>query len=301
MQENMMSDMVPKIIELIKQLNISIEQSELNLVDSCLTIYHKTTDFREEINILNYLITESYSNKVWPKYNVLMLNLVTEKLKYSFSNEIIKFCLNIKSSAVNNIGYLDQMDGRTVSAIANYNESYLIYTYLNDSLGMASALNNIGSVYYYEGDIFNCLLNYKQSLFIRREVNDPFGIANSLNNIGIIFNEQGDLTEALKYYQESLVIRKTLNNEVLVATQLNNIGLCYLEMNEYYLLEFENISLKGTKKDQEILLQFDHGAFGMACIKDKKGKSYFVFQKLNKLTDLFLINFINIHKSLFIC
>ena len=264
---------------LVDSLEIkNIEQSELNLVDSCLTIYHKTTDFREEINILNYLITESYSNKVWPKYNVLMLNLVTEKLKYSFSNEIIKFCLNIKSSAVNNIGYLDQMDGRTVSAIANYNESYLIYTYLNDSLGMASALNNIGSVYYYEGDIFNCLLNYKQSLFIRREVNDPFGIANSLNNIGIIFNEQGDLTEALKYYQESLVIRKTLNNEVLVATQLNNIGLCYLEMNEYlralsYFKEANDIYI--TQKDAQ----------GKGVTLLNIGRCY---QYLNKYSDAFL-------------
>jgi two-component sensor histidine kinase len=211
----------------------NIKKSELNLVDSCLTIYHKTTDFEDKINILNYLITESYSNEVWPKYNTLMLSLVTKKLKNNHSTEINKFCLNIKSSAINNLGYLDQMEGRITPAITNYTESYLIYTQLNDSMGMANALNNIGSVYYYEGDVFNCLLNYKQSLLIRRNINDVSGIANSLNNIGIIFNEQGDLTEALKYYQESLVIRKTLNNVVLVATQLNNIGLCYLEMNEY--------------------------------------------------------------------
>ncbi|MBW8060808.1 MAG: tetratricopeptide repeat protein, partial [Solirubrobacterales bacterium] len=96
----------------------------------------------------------------------------------------------------------------------------------------ADALNNIGYIYNLQGNPDKALEYYLQSLEIRKEINDKRGIAESLNNIGAIYKNQGNPDKALEYYLQSLEIQKEINvehpeesgNKQGIAISLNNIG-----------------------------------------------------------------------------
>ena len=208
-----------------------IDKSEIILIDSCLNIFHSSISSIEKLNIINHIVKQSYSNDVWPKYNTWIYNFAEKQLKIT-ENEQKEFFTKAKAEAINNYGYLEQVNGNNKKAIEYYQESITLFKSVNDKIGEANSLNNIGSVHYFTGEVYECLKNYKLSLDIRESIDDLYGIANSLNNIGMVFQEQGNIENAVNYYVRSLKIRKELGDLDLISTQLSNIGLCYLQMEE---------------------------------------------------------------------
>lgn len=228
---------------LVDSLNLNqIEVSELKLIDSCLTQFHSSKNDSIKISLINHLIENSYNNHVWPKYNEWIYNKTSQEL----SKKKDQFYHKYKAGAINNFGYLSQIQGHSQEAISNYTRSINIYQKINDSIGVANALNNIGSVYYYDNKPIKSLKHYHESLNIRILTKDTFGIANSYNNIGNIYREEKNSSEALEYFLKSLQLRKIIGNKQL-SPLYQNIGLCYLDLNNFKKAEKQFI--RAYKKD----------------------------------------------------
>ncbi len=149
--------------------------------------------------------------------------------------------LFVKSTAINNIGFIYQMRGNIPVALEYYEKSMKIQEEIGDKSGLANSLNNIGFIYKQRGDVKKALGYWNKSLKIRQEINDKAGIANSLNNLGLIYRQQGDIPKAIDYFMKSLKIREEINDKQGVSTSLNNLGLVYKQQGdavkalEYYL------------------------------------------------------------------
>ena len=80
------------------------------------------------------------------------IKLCEKGLSSSHSKQLTSFYLSFKSSAINNLGYLEQQKGNTFKALEYYEKSLKIQGKINDKNGTALALNNMGVVYMNLGD-----------------------------------------------------------------------------------------------------------------------------------------------------
>ena len=223
----------PKEQYLVDSLDLkTITGTEILFLDSCLTEFHTTNLVTKKIAAINLIVETSNSMEVWPKYNKWVYNYIRQIKSELKGEPEEEFVLLAEADALNNLGYLSQINGRYKASVGSYTRSFDIYFRLKDSLRIANSLNNLGSAYYNLGEIKKCLDYYRNSLKIRAGRGDKEGVANSLNNIGIIFQEQGDPSTALSYFVKSLKIREELGDAYLMATVLSNIGLCHLEIDE---------------------------------------------------------------------
>ncbi|MCD6018952.1 MAG: protein serine/threonine phosphatase [Bacteroidetes bacterium] len=168
------------------------------------------------------------------------------------------FYLSHMARALNNIGFLGQVQGNSEKALIYFLKSLTILKKINDKQGIAMALNNIGSVYDKQGDVSKALEYSHQSLKIREEIKDKTGVAQSLNNIGQLYNYQGDNEKALEYYLKSLKIQEEIDEQIGMAYSLNNIGIIYNQQNNIpKALEYYNRSLTIQEKinDKEGMTQ----------------------------------------------
>jgi len=64
---------------LIDSLNLeALTEIDRHLVDSCLKVYHKAKEDTSKIHAIEFIIGESWDDKVWPKYNQWVYLFVKE-------------------------------------------------------------------------------------------------------------------------------------------------------------------------------------------------------------------------------
>lgn len=215
------------------------------LLDSCLALYHKALHDTDRVNFIDAIVSESWNDKIWPKYNRWIYSFVQEKLKSDLPTPVEKKLKTSLASALSNIGYLYGQQGDFIKQADYCHLSLEIYEELGDKYGIASLLNNIGYVYRNQGDIANALDYYHRSLKIYEEIDNRSGIASSLNNIGYIYREQDDITNALLYYNRSLKLQEDLENPKGIANCLHNIAMISNQQGDFpKALEYYQRSLK---------------------------------------------------------
>ena len=102
-----------------------------------------------------------------------------------------------EAQAYNNLGVVEDIDGRYDEATASYTKALELRKALNDRKGIASLYNNIGNIQESQGAYEDALENFRQSLFIREQLRDTMRIARVSNNIALVYEAMGDYTEAL--------------------------------------------------------------------------------------------------------
>lgn len=147
--------------------------------------------------LLEMVIAEGDEN-VWQVYNEQLLKLSQRKALETKSKRIKQIYLKHMADAINNVGYLADVQGEIFRAINYYKKSLEIYRKIGDQQGIATAYNNIGFIYDNQGDIPNALEYYHKSLLIREQIHDYKGIASTLNNIGYVYSFQGDIQKRWK-------------------------------------------------------------------------------------------------------
>jgi serine phosphatase RsbU (regulator of sigma subunit) len=157
--------------------------------------------------------------------------------------------LSCQGQSLNNIGFINDAEGKTDKAIIYFKSSLLIQDKIGDKKGKAITLTNLGGVYYAQGKSDLALENFTLSLQLQKEVGDKEGLLVSLNNIGGIYDNQGDISKALEYYLESLKIAEELKKDDGATHALNNIGAIYDNQGELLkALEYYNKCLKLRQK-----------------------------------------------------
>jgi len=238
---------------LVDSLEIDkISESDLKLIDSCLTIFHKSKHDTDKINAIVNIVEESWDDKIWPKYNLWLYYFTKNKLKKNASLNTTKKLYKTIGSVLNNIGYYNSSKGNIPRALKYYEKSLVIQKKINDKTDVATSLNNIGSIHNKQGNITRALDYYLKSLKIYEELNNKNGLAQILNNIGHIYHNQEDYNLALEYFNRGLKIYTQLNHKRNVATLLNSIGFAYFKKkNIPKTLEYYNQSLSIREELQD--------------------------------------------------
>jgi len=205
---------------------------ELNVIDSCLNIYHGAKYDTAKIAAIDGILG-NMMHEDWAKYVYLQYGIIENALANRNSKVVKLSLMESKAIALNNIGYIYKFHGNIILAMEYYLRSLEIDKEMGNSYGVASTLSNIGSIYYNQGDISLALEYNNKSLALREEIGDSWGISISLNNIGYIYDEQGNDKKAIEYYQRSLNIEEELDDYEGIAVSLNNIGAIYNDSGDY--------------------------------------------------------------------
>jgi serine phosphatase RsbU (regulator of sigma subunit) len=225
-----------------------ISETDKQLIDSCLTIFHQSKIDTIRASALNFIIESSWDEKVWPKYNFWISDWLKSKLKTNnLDAKTQKKLKTLFAGSLINTGYYYRLIGDIQKALEYYNLSFIEYEKLNEKQGLAYCLNNMGVIYDSYGDLPRALDAYQKSLTFQDEINDLEGIANSLNNIGAIYKILDETEKAFEYYYKSLSIQQKINNkrgEAMISLKIGDLHRINnnLDTAEFYYIRSLNIS-----------------------------------------------------------
>lgn len=201
-------------------------------VDSLLKELPKQKNDTNKLNVLNYLATV-LPNGEWEKYNT-DLEVLANKLIESNNSKVAIVAKRSLAYAINNWGFLKDVNGNHEEAIQLYLKSLQLRKEINDKQGIAQSLNNIADLYQTMGNIKLAIDYFEQSLKIREDIHDQAGIAESMNNLGFLYDKLGDFIKALNFHQKSYAIRERIKDISGMCGSLINIGNIYFNnLNDY--------------------------------------------------------------------
>jgi len=238
---------------LVDSLDIEkLANSEKKLIDSALTIYHKSKNDTLKIDAINIIVEASLDDNVWPKYNKWINNYIQEKLSNfninstgSVDEQVVLSLKKTLASSFVNMGMAFDYNGEKTKALENYNEGLKISESIGYEPVIAACLHNIGFLYQRQKNITKAFDYYFKSLEVSEKLNDKRLIYSTLNNVGALYQNQGDISKALSYQFKSLKISENLKDKRTVAANLNNIASLYKDIGENKLaLEHYHKSLK---------------------------------------------------------
>ena len=188
----------PKKFYLIDSLDLtSLNKTDRQLIDSCLTLYHKTKDDTSKINALNG-ICENMMHDDWTKYQFLLYHFIEETLLKKYPPQV-KNKLSISyAGALNNIGFIYKGSGDIHQALKYFNKSLKINYEIKNLEGIASNLINLGEIYSNKGKITMALEYYSKSINIQEKIGDKRGISINLNSIAFIYKIEFFIGKSLR-------------------------------------------------------------------------------------------------------
>ncbi|MFY9224665.1 MAG: CHAT domain-containing tetratricopeptide repeat protein [Blastocatellia bacterium] len=122
-------------------------------------------------------------------------------------------------------------------AISHFTTCLEKYQSIGNALGESIALNNIGYVLQLQKKYDYAFEHYRRSTIISREVlKDAYEEALTLYNIGVLVNVQGKLQEALGYYEEAIGLLEKIQVFGLSAKMCNELLRIYKQQNQKQLV-----------------------------------------------------------------
>lgn len=197
-----------------------------NLLDSILTIYHKSDQDTIKMYALSMLAEKLGDEKLWPRYNDLLLKKSSEKNAKAF--------LDFRARAYNNLAYYYEHYKNDIHSALIYNYKALdLRKKIKDKQGVALSLNNIAYIYQNVGDINKAISFHLKALKIREEINNLSDIAYSLNNLGSIYLKQDEFDKAIEFYSKAMRIRKKIGDKKGLAESYHNQANVHLKTHDF--------------------------------------------------------------------
>ena len=219
---------------LIDSLRIQqLSQSDKELIDTSLLLYHNTLNDTVELGILEHIVDNCWNDNVWPRYNQYLKKRVQLFLVNVDNEQELKKLTYFLAGAISNEGFYFDQHGDLIRALDKYHESLNLYQRIDNKQGIATTFNNLGVIYSIIGDTSKALDYHHQSLSIKIDMRDSLGTALSYNNIGSIY-ETSDLPfKALDYFENALEISQWINDPRGEAMAFDNIGDIYFDEAVY--------------------------------------------------------------------
>ncbi len=227
-------ELAPVDTYLIDSLDLSaVSEKDKELIESSLENYRACETDICKVRAISKIVEDSWDANIWPKYNRWVHDFIEQSIQQPHDSATLVLLKKSYAGALNNIGYLYNIQGKNDLALAFYEKCLNIQEEVDDKPGMSGTLINSGYIFLNQGLIEKALEYYYASLSIEEEIGNQTGIATALNGIGYILYKQGDNEKALESYTQSLVIRRELKDDYGIATCLNNIGLLFRDQKEW--------------------------------------------------------------------
>jgi tetratricopeptide (TPR) repeat protein len=240
---------------------IAQEQKSL---DGLISQYTESKTDTARIRILAEIIKDA-PNGVWEKYNTLLMETSKRCLVSNDKVTVYKGKESL-SAALNNEGYIKDLNGDFDKAMDLYNESLKIKMEIGDYSGQAVTLNNIADIFQKQGKVELAEDFFNRSLEIRKRINEKTGIAESYNNLGFLYEQMGRFQQAIGFHFKSLKISQEIKDIEGTGRSYINIGIVHSKsLNEYNKsIKYYRNCLKVLGNDHKYLESYALDNIGVA-------------------------------------
>lgn len=212
-----------------------LPSTEVKLLDSCLKKYHALKQDTDKVKIISFLIDESFSHKVWPKYNQWLIEFIESKSQLQNDSETSLFFKKTTAALIGNQGYYYSESGDVDKAIPIFIKSIELAEELNNEKGLATHYNNLGIAYEYKGDLLKALDYFNKSLILFEKTKNHMQIAALLINIASIHAEQRDSSTVLSLIEQSREIFEKIDHKKGIAVCLSYEADLYQARGNYII------------------------------------------------------------------
>ena len=238
-----------------------LTKQDQSLIDSVLKLYHENSN-ADKNQLINVIVETTWDNRVWPKYNKLVMENLKSKKKLSGLDSAASI---IYAGCLINHGYYLRILGKIEKALEFYHKSYDEYLKFDNKEGLAFCLNNMGVLYDNLGNLPKALESYHYSLRLQEEIGEREGEANSLSNIGEVHKVLGDLDKSLDFFNKALKIQKEIENKRGEAMTLVKIADVFVEQKKF-------VKAEETFKNALLINQEIENGYGEASVLKELGK-----------------------------
>ncbi len=251
----------------------NLDDNDKFLLDSILPLANEAAHDSILIKHIAFLAESCWDENLWPRYNQKLIEIADRNL----IKEESKLFLSYKASAISNIGFLFDNQGKTVLAIENYKAALTLFNEIGDKTGASSPINNLGKAYYNLGDIEKSLSYYLQALKLREELGEEERTIVVNNNIATVYQEQGEDSISEYYYRKALKTSLKYNNKHVQAITHHQIGkLLYRKQDFDSALVYYNISYNLRKEIgfKQGMAESLHSIGSLFAESDKEEKAF---------------------------
>jgi two-component system, sensor histidine kinase PdtaS len=214
---------------LVDSLDIaSVSKEDKAIMDSILTLYHKTTQDTAKLQLLDHICI-SCSENIWALYDKYIYRragqLLAEK-KDRNPAEIRVLKQAMANSMTNNGLYYTEM-GEFDKAIQYYEKGLKGFEEIGDKTGISNTTYNIGYMYLVQQQLDKAIGIFLKNIPVLKEVNNLRGLAATYNSVAGAYHHQGHIEKALENYLNCLKIHEQTRDSAQIAMVLTNLGGVY--------------------------------------------------------------------------
>lgn len=209
-----------------------LDSSQIGLTDfeilrKELNIYHKANHDTIKALALLRIAEESFDERIWSKYNDLLLKFSREKQKqYVGNSEVLRVLKRAEGISINNIGYYYyNYSSKSDSALYYYEKGKEILQSINSLNDLVISNANIANVYQNKGKYAEAIELYNEVIGLENKITNKTGVFSSLNNIANIYVALGDTVKAIQYLQKCLLLAAKYKDDNIKGHILHNLGL----------------------------------------------------------------------------
>ena len=230
---NFRSQILDKNYYLIDSLDKSkINKGDLETIEKLIGEYHTLKSDTDRIQKISELAENIYDEKIWPKYNTLMLRIAIQNENNS-NKKVQNIFLSSKALAFNNIGYyFDNFTQEIDSAEYYYKKAIEIVEKINDVERLIIFSSNSANIYQNRGEHGKALDIYNNILLKEPKLKNKALLLPAMNNIANIYLYLGDTSTCLIYLKRCFLIAKNQNDLNMKAHLLHNMGTLMARKND---------------------------------------------------------------------
>jgi serine phosphatase RsbU (regulator of sigma subunit)/tetratricopeptide (TPR) repeat protein len=243
-----------------------ISESDMKVLDIQMKNYVNAKNDTTRLLALSRIVEECYDEKIWTRYNTMMLKIAREKQKGSTGMDL-KFYRQSEALGLNNIGYYFFNHTSHIDSAEHY---YKLGLEINEDIqsynNMVVSYSNLANVYQNNGKLLNALELYLKALSYEQQASDKTGIMAALNNISNIYLYLNDTTQALLYLKRGFLVAQKLEDKNMKAHVLHNMGILLAPRNYHEGLRSlqESLQLRKEIGDKKGIAQTLIGLSGFA-------------------------------------
>ncbi len=214
--------------------NIDFEKAsdqDKRIIDSCLTIYHNTTEKGPKLEILNHLISSVWEESIWGEYNDYILTILEQELPNAKAIKDTGI-FRLYASSLNNKGLLLNQNGNPDSAVIYYKKSLVYKMNYSPLREIPPVYNNLGSIYHSQGKYQEAVNMYMKGLSILEKADKKNGIGYFYNNLGALYYDQKDYDNAIYFHKKGLAVRSELKDTFAMCSSMSNLAFAYFNNNQ---------------------------------------------------------------------
>ncbi len=132
-----------------------------------------------------------------------------------------------------NIGFVDEAQGRLNDALRNYQKSLEYNNSLDSEVGRAICYNSIGQIYIKQGKYNEAKNIIEDGLEKALKINDQFYISLSYINLGWVHNKLNNDVEAEEYLKKALQIGEQYSFKTAIVDAGKHLSELYTKKNDY--------------------------------------------------------------------